>query len=65
MYRPPDSKTEYDDRFEDFIDASKEGKEIVLLGDINKNLLSDNSDREWLNLTLTLGLTQLISNQLV
>ena len=41
--------------------ASKEGKEIILLGDSNKNLLPDNSDREWLNLALSLGLTQLIS----
>ena len=36
MYRPPDSRTEYNDRFEDIIDnVSKEGKELILLGDIN------------------------------
>ena len=62
MYRPPDSKVEYCDRFEDFIEnASEEGKEIILLGDFNKNLSDHNLDREWQNLTLSLGLTQLIS----
>ena len=62
MYRPPDSKVEYCDRFEDMIEhASEEGEEIILLGDFNKNLSVDNLDREWQNLTLSLGLTQLIS----
>ena len=62
MYRPPDSKIEYCDRFEDMIEhVSEEGKEIILLGDFNKNLSVDNLDREWQNLTLSLGLTQLIS----
>ena len=62
MYRSPDLRIEYSDRFEEFIEnASEEGKEIILLGDFNKNLLEDNLDREWQNLTLPLGLTQLIS----
>ena len=46
MYRPPDSKVEYYDRFEDFIEnASEEGKEIILLGDFDKNLSDHNLDR--------------------
>ena len=62
MYRPPDSRVDYNDRFEDFFEnASKEGKEIILLRDFNKNLFEDNLDREWQNLTLSLGLTQMIS----
>ena len=37
LYRPPDSRTEYNDRFEDFMDkVSNEGKEIILMGDLNK-----------------------------
>ena len=44
MYRPPDSKIEYNDRVEEFIDVSKEGKEIILLEDVNKNSLDDNAD---------------------
>ena len=37
MYRPPDSKIEYNDRFEDFIDiVLNEEKEFILLGDFNK-----------------------------
>ena len=62
MYRPPDSRIEYSYRFEEFIEnAAEEGKEIILLGDFNKNLLEDNLEREWKNLSLSLGLTQLIS----
>ena len=30
--------------------------------DFNKNVLTGNVDREWLNFTLTLGLIQLVSN---
>ena len=40
------------------MDVFKNDKEIILMGDFNKN----NVDREWLNFTLTLGLTQLVSN---
>ncbi|MCU7800226.1 MAG: hypothetical protein KZQ70_08805 [gamma proteobacterium symbiont of Lucinoma myriamae] len=61
MYRPPDSRVEYNDRFEDFIDTvTKEGKEIILLGDLNKNLIGGQADKEWLNLTLSLGLSQMV-----
>ncbi|MCG8032729.1 MAG: hypothetical protein JAY75_14385 [Candidatus Thiodiazotropha taylori] len=63
MYRAPDSKIEFNDRFENFIDnASSEGKEIIILGDFNKNLLNNNKDNEWENFTTSLGLSQLISN---
>ena len=47
MYRPPDSKVEFNDRFEDFIDVvSKEDKEFLLLGDFNKNLLNEEIERD-------------------
>ena len=47
MYRPSDSKIELSDRVENFIDyVSNEGKEIILLGDFNKNLLNDHKDAE-------------------
>ena len=33
IYRPPDSKIEYNDRFEEFIDfVSNQNKELILLG---------------------------------
>ena len=38
-----------------------ERKEIVLLGDFNKDLLDADANREWLILTESLGLTQLIA----
>ena len=63
MYRPPHSRVEYSDRFEDFIEnASEEGKEIILLNDFNKNLFEDNLDIEWQNLTLSLGPTDITTN---
>ena len=59
--RPHDSRVEYNDRFDNFIEnASKNGKEIILLRDFKKNLFEDNLDREWQNLTLSFRLTQMI-----
>ena len=61
MYRPPDSKVEFNDRFEGFIDnVSKEGKEMILLGDFNKNLLNEHKDLEWENFITSLGFSQLV-----
>ena len=62
MYRPPDSRIEFNDRFEEFIDVvSNQNKEFILLGDFNRNLLNPEIDRDWGNFTSSLGLTQLIS----
>ena len=62
LYRPPDSKIEYNDRFEEFIvTVLNEEKEFILLGDFNKKLLNADTDREWGNFTTSLGLSQLIS----
>ena len=62
MYRPPDSKIEYNDRFEEFIvTVLNEEEEFILLGDFNKTLLNADTDREWGNFTTSLGRSQLIS----
>ena len=62
MYRPPDSRVEYNDRLEEFIDnVLQECKEIILLGDFNKNLLPGTANNEWENFMLSLGLSQMIS----
>ena len=62
LYRPPDSKVEFNDRFEEFIDVvSSQNKEFILLGDFNRNLLNEEIDRDWGNFMSSLGLTQLIS----
>ena len=62
MYRPPDSRVEYNDRFEEFIDSLiDENNEFILLGDFNKDLLNVETDREWGNFTTSLGLTQLVN----
>ena len=48
MYRPPDSRVEYNDRFEEFIDSLlDENKDFILLGDFNKDLFNVETDREW------------------
>ena len=39
----------------------KEDMEFVLLGDLNKNLLNDDIDRDWGTFITSLGLTQLVS----
>ena len=68
IYRLPDSKIEYNDRFEEFIDAVSnlyillnEDKEFILLGDINKKLLNNDIERECGYFITSLGLTQLVS----
>lgn len=62
VYRPPNSKIEFNDRFEDFMDfVINENKEYILLGDFNKNLLNEEIENEWGNFTTSLGLTQLVS----
>ena len=63
MYRPPNAKVEFIERFENFIDiVSREGKEMILLGDFNKNLLNEHNDIEWDNFVTSLGLSQLVCN---
>ena len=58
MYRPPNSKVEFNDKFENFIDyVMREEKEIILMGDFNKEEIGT----EWINFTTSLGLRQLIS----
>ena len=43
--------------------VSKEGKKKkkILLVDFNKNLAHEHSDLEWLNFTMSLGLSQMVS----
>ena len=62
LYRNPTERVEWMDRFEQFFEnVLNEGKEIILLGDFNKDLLNPNAHREWLVLTESLGLSQLVT----
>lgn len=62
LYRPPDTRAEFNDRFEEFIDILiNEDKEFILLGDFNKDFLNAETDRDWGNFTTSLGLTQLVN----
>lgn len=62
LYRNPTERVEWIDRFEEFLENILiAGKEIILLGDFNKDLLNANINTEWSNFTTTLGLSQLIT----
>ena len=62
LYRNPTERVEWMDRFEQFFEnVLNEGKEIILQGDFNKDLLNPNAQREWLVLTESLGLSQLVT----
>ena len=63
MYRPPNCKVEFNDRFENFIDdVLRHEKNVILIGDFNKNLIDEETDTEWSNFTTSLGLSQLINS---
>ena len=52
IYRPPYSRVEFNDRFEEFIGSLlNEDKEFILLGYFNKDLLNIDTEREWGNFT--------------
>ena len=62
MYRPPDSRVEFNDIFEEFIVILlNRDTEFILLGDFIKDLLNVETVREWGNFTTSLGLTQLVN----
>ena len=61
LYRNPAERAEWADRFDTLIDrVLMDKKEIIMLGDFNKDLLHGSQHREWLNNMTSLGFTQLI-----
>ena len=61
IYRNPDSKIKWRDFFESHIEKVQlEDKEIILLGDMNRDLLNTRINTEWTEFTNSLGLTQLV-----
>lgn len=62
IYRHPCSKSEWKDRFELFLEKiENEDKEIILLGDVNRNLLDSHLNDDWSTFLLTLGLSQVVT----
>jgi hypothetical protein len=60
-YRPPDSPVAWKDHFEaQFEKAQNEEKEIIILGDINRDLLNEQIKFSWSNYLTSLGLSQII-----
>ena len=62
FYRNPNEKSEWLNRFEVLIEnVLLENKEIIILGDFNKDLLNLSVNNEWSNFITSFGLSQLIS----
>ena len=62
MYRNPAETAEWTDRFEGFIVyVSSENKEIIIMGDFNKDLSFKNFNRKWSDFTTSLGLRKLVT----
>ena len=61
LYRNPSEKIEWNERFEQFLEhVLVEDKEVILIGDFNKNLLNMNANRDWAVLTESLGVSQIV-----
>ena len=61
LYRYPAERAEWTDRFEGFIEhVSSENKEIIIMGDFNKDLSFKNFNRELSDFTTSFRLRQLI-----
>ncbi|WAR25156.1 hypothetical protein MAR_010860, partial [Mya arenaria] len=61
LYRHPESKVAWKEIFDTHIEnVQLEEKEIIILGDINRDLLNSKINDEWSSYILSLGLKQLI-----
>lgn len=61
-YRPPSANQKWITDFESILEqVYSENKEIILLGDFNLNLLENNINRNWLQVTESVNLTQLVN----
>jgi len=63
LYRHPEAKVSWKDVFENNIEnAQCDDKEIIVLGDFNKDLLNGQINKDWINYTSSLGFTQMIKS---
>ena len=61
MYRHPAEKVEWKNRFENFVEnLYNQDREVIFIGDFNRDLLNDQIKNDWLDFTISLGLNQLI-----
>ena len=62
LYRSPDSKSGWKESFENNLEAVQvEDKEILILGDFNRDLNNCRLNEEWINFMSSFGLKQLIN----
>lgn len=62
VYRPPNSTIHWNDLFEESVEkAFQEDLEMYLLGDFNRDLLTDSVKNSWLDYTMSLGLGQVVT----
>ena len=61
LYRNPSEKIEWSERSGQFLEhVLVEDKEVILLGNFNKNLLNLNANRDWAVLTESFGFSQIV-----
>ena len=61
--RNPVERADWIDHYETLIDkVLLDKKEMLILGDFNKDLLNTHNNRDWLDTMTSLGLTQLINS---
>ena len=61
IYRPPNSGVIWNELFEDCLEnVLKEEQELYILGDINRDLLNNQSNKAWSDYIEPFGLTQLV-----
>ena len=62
LYRNPDARVCWKEIFENNVEEAQfDDKEVLLIGDFNRDLKNDQIHREWINFTSSLGLTQMIN----
>ena len=62
VYRHLEARVCWKDAFENNVEeAQSDDKEVIFIGDFNRDLKNDKIQREWINYTSSLGLTQMIN----
>ena len=64
IYRHPDSRVIWKEYFDEHLEKVQlEEKEIIILGDMNRDLLNSNIYSDWSNYISSLGLVQMVKEQ--
>ena len=62
IYRHPSCRVEWKDNFEELVDKMySEDKEIIIMGDINRDLMNMSINKDWSEFISSIGLEQLVN----